>query len=282
MSTRRAGPVAPATTPQGAAPIPRADIEAMIAAAGERGEPLTLTAAETAAMARHLGPQSALEDRGTTPSAGEVHRLAIGAGALGRAMLARAAELCRPGPGIGDGPVSRGQAVVRLDDGSEHRVGLDTSGPPAQSRPGAHGRNIRCAEAWIEFTIGDERRRRLNTDVVIDAGSSKGVREADLYIVHDSDIEPGRLGRLLGDGFGEELSTRLAMNDESADMSEYERLHEACDVRAVQALATSVEAGDIQALVMLAERHLLDAALDESATYEITIRDRVARGRRAR
>ena len=53
-------------------------------------------------------------------------------------------------------------------------------------------------------------------------------------------------------------------------------------MRAVQALAASVEAGDIQALVMLAERHLLDAALDESATYEITIRDRVARGRRAR
>ena len=234
-------------------------------------------------MARHLGPQSTLEDRGTNPSAGEIQQLANSAGAIGRAMLARAVELGRPWPGTGNGPVTRGgQAVVRLDDGSEHRVGLDTGSGPSQSRPGAHGRNIRCAEAWIEFTIGDERRRRLKTDVVIDAGSSKRVREAHLYIVHDSDIEPERLGRLLGDGFGEQLGERSAMNDESADMIEYERLHEACEVRAVQALATSVEAGDIQALVMLAERHLLDAALDKTTTYEITIGNRVARGRRAR
>lgn len=126
MSTRRAGPGAPATTPQGPASIPRADIEAMIAAAGERGEALTLTAAETAAMARHLGPQSALEDRGTTPSAGEIEQLANSAGAIGRAMLARAVEIGRPWPGTGNGPVTRGQAVVRLDDGSEHHVGLDT------------------------------------------------------------------------------------------------------------------------------------------------------------
>ena len=56
----------------------------------------------------------------------------------------------------------------------------------------------------------------------------------------------------------------------------HEAIHAACATRALQALGSSVQAGDTEALRMLAERHLVDVAVDENASYEITIRGRTA------